>query len=540
MKLITRRKINFSIIVTLFALSVYLSVTTHAAPRLFNADLYYGMRSNDDVLALQGRLAGEGCFNAVPTGNFGLVTIQAVICFQNKYKFYPIPSTGYVGPYTRKLLNQITFEAESKVLPPATETEAALVPEKVAPPPPPPTTPPPPSPVPTPTTLPAAAPAPPPTILPVAAPIIPPPPQPITAPVQVPPPIAAPEPSTPVPVPAPIPVLAKPATPVAPSGSETSWPSILIAGALGIIFAAGGVYLLINKLRESFSSGFSFSKRVSGISAPKKKPVVTKSVVDIIAEKDSYKPKVTAKERERPIVASSIYVDIDKVEPAPIAVAQTAAPRIVINTKPEPFKSVYVSAETAFLEKGVDAVGLHVPITEFVQISLGQPVNNLSDEEADTEIKIWKTINLGTYKDVLDLNKALNSAGYEVSGYRGFSERADFEVAPQNTKIDLVVLSVAKLGFKSGANYNDIRIKAKTLGLDDCPIEVGPQLRLQYTDQPNGEAIIIATEPVSDSRGSSSLARVQNYNERKELVSINGGLQSFHAAESRFAFTRRK
>ena len=37
------------------------------------------------------------------------------------------------------------------------------------------------------------------------------------------------------------------------------------------------------------------------------------------------------------------------------------------------------------------------------------------------------------------------------------------------------------------------------MGLDLCPAEVGPALRLAYENQPRGERLIIATKPFADS-----------------------------------------
>jgi len=68
-------------------------------------DLYYGMRNNDDVKALQRALTKEGVYSEEITGNFFGLTRQAVIDFQKKRGFSNVPNTGYVGPYTRKVLN---------------------------------------------------------------------------------------------------------------------------------------------------------------------------------------------------------------------------------------------------------------------------------------------------------------------------------------------------------------------------------------------------------------------------------------------------
>ena len=63
---------------------------------------------------------------------------------------------------------------------------------------------------------------------------------------------------------------------------------------------------------------------------------------------------------------------------------------------------------------------------------------------------------------------------------------------------NLVQFTVGQLGFPQGATTDQIYAKAKELGLDLCPAEVGPHLRLSY---PGGDWKIIAMEQVTDRYG---------------------------------------
>ena len=57
---------------------------------------------------------------------------------------------------------------------------------------------------------------------------------------------------------------------------------------------------------------------------------------------------------------------------------------------------------------------------------------------------------------------------------------------------DLVVVSAADLGLAvESASLKDIYSRAENLGLGLAPAEVGPELRLQYFNQPTGEFLNI-------------------------------------------------
>lgn len=51
-----------------------------------------------------------------------------------------------------------------------------------------------------------------------------------------------------------------------------------------------------------------------------------------------------------------------------------------------------------------------------------------------------------------------------------------------------IEITVGNLGFPEGATTAQIFKKARELGLELCPIELGPYLRLEYLDQPEGDS----------------------------------------------------
>jgi hypothetical protein len=176
--------------------------------------------------------------------------------------------------------------------------------------------------------------------------------------------------------------------------------------------------------------------------------------------------------------------------------------------------------------KRVIALGLAI----FADVAVSAAaVNRLHAQETARsayETPIWKTITLGTYRNANVLREALNSAHcsiekvtsvkvasqpalpiYDVGPTTPFCHLEDlaneiigrpaFALSRTRTDVDLVVLYVFELGLgEQGASLKDIYARAKSLGFALCPPEVGPQLRLQYLEQPPGEVLHIAMEPI--------------------------------------------
>jgi hypothetical protein len=139
------------------------------------------------------------------------------------------------------------------------------------------------------------------------------------------------------------------------------------------------------------------------------------------------------------------------------------------------------------------------------------------------------------------LKKAITKAGCKIGDWANdMLGKEAFTIAPTEQEIDLVVVTVGELGFKNGAKYSDICQRAQELGLELCPNEVGPQLRLQYKDQPKGEWLRIAMEPITDSGGDRFIFKVGHGVNDLWLDWNDGDPGIVWNADNRFVFVLRK
>ena len=166
---------------------------------------------------------------------------------------------------------------------------------------------------------------------------------------------------------------------------------------------------------------------------------------------------------------------------------------------------------------------------------LNPPVNG-----ATAEFKVFKTIKLGTgIKDADGYRNAIKDNNMRTGNWANdILSKSAFSVATEETELDLVVVSVAELGFKNGAKLKDIFDRAKEKGLELCPNEVGPQLRLAYKDQPKDEWLVIGMEPIADSAGSLGLFYVGRSGNGLWLSAGYGSPGDFWVAGGRFVFVR--
>ena len=163
--------------------------------------------------------------------------------------------------------------------------------------------------------------------------------------------------------------------------------------------------------------------------------------------------------------------------------------------------------------------------------SIGLSVNRSAD------FQIWRTIRLGTYKGVDAYRDALNSASIKIGDSANeILGRPAFPYGTIRTDVELAVLSTANLGVKSESSLADVYKRARQIGLELCPAEVGPQLRLDYRNQPLGETLDIAMEPVATYSGDPTILTLVNWGTGLLLIGRDGRSESMVPRTSRFVF----
>lgn len=146
------------------------------------------------------------------------------------------------------------------------------------------------------------------------------------------------------------------------------------------------------------------------------------------------------------------------------------------------------------------------PLTDLVQKLSGEDggqwlraLNKMLRKENPWEqLHIWKTIKLGTgLKTADDFRKSLKDGGNRIGDWANdLLGKPEFtnSVSKEEVEVDLVILTTAQLTGKNSGTTAEVFAGAERLGLKKCPAEVGPQLRLQYKDQPLNEWLLIGME----------------------------------------------
>lgn len=156
--------------------------------------------------------------------------------------------------------------------------------------------------------------------------------------------------------------------------------------------------------------------------------------------------------------------------------------------------------------------------------------------------KVWKSIQVGTFASKTALYKTFEDADC------GIGDTADeilvapeFRLSGVATKIDLVAASVSELGMThENATLKDIYARAQELGFVLAAAEVGPQLRLQYLDQPMGEFLEIAMAPIRTRDGAFRIFTVVNGGAGLLLLGENASDDATFYLSSRFVFVRQR
>jgi hypothetical protein len=155
------------------------------------------------------------------------------------------------------------------------------------------------------------------------------------------------------------------------------------------------------------------------------------------------------------------------------------------------------------------------------------------------DLPVWKRVTLGSYRGVNVLRKALDAARVRVGDSADeIIGRPAFHFSPNRTDVDLVLVRVSDLGFDDAARVADIHRRAGELGLELCPAEVAPLLRLAYLDQPVGEFLNVAMHPIAAYGGDPVALSVANAGTGPLLLGGEGRPDLLMNWRAQFVFVR--
>jgi hypothetical protein len=189
------------------------------------------------------------------------------------------------------------------------------------------------------------------------------------------------------------------------------------------------------------------------------------------------------------------------------------------------------------------ALAICLGLAAFSSVSFAQEqpiprgLSSRLDLSTQAPFHIWRTTTLGSYKGVNAYRDALDAAKIKIGDAADeILGRAAFPYAREKTVVELTVVSAAELGVESESSLADFYNRARQLGLMLCPAEVAPQLRLDYRDQPFGETLIIAMEPVNTYSGEPTILSLVNWGSGLALLGGTGRSDFMVPSYLRFVF----
>jgi hypothetical protein len=157
-----------------------------------------------------------------------------------------------------------------------------------------------------------------------------------------------------------------------------------------------------------------------------------------------------------------------------------------------------LSTGSAFAQGGTNCAAAAVPAQPSADVDGRVRPSNLP---ITFELSVWRTITIGELKGVNAIRAAIDAAPCPINLGDWADEilgRPAFPFRRSKIDLDLVIVSAAQLGLgEKGAALGEIYARALAYGLELCPPEVGPILRLNYLDQPVSEFLHIAMKPVA-------------------------------------------
>lgn len=113
----------------------------------------------------------------------------------------------------------------------------------------------------------------------------------------------------------------------------------------------------------------------------------------------------------------------------------------------------------------------------------------------------------------------------------------DTEFSKEEQRYNLVRFTVKQLGLPDGATTEEIYKKAEDLGLELCPAEVGPHLRLQYSGK---EWMLIAMKQITNRDDNPGVFTLDSGDVQLSLNAHDAEPSKGWSGYSRFVFRFRK